>query len=113
MSDATITLSPTENVIKSDTQVDGHDPSMLISMRDIWKTYQMGTEKVHALHGVSFDIPRGELGRILLRQEHLIELGGEESRSRARHNGLRGKDVDVQNITAKRLLRLRAASLTA
>src|SRR5687768_7776438 len=60
MSDATITLSPTENVIKSDTQVDGHDPSMLISMRDIWKTYQMGTEKVHALHGVSFDIPRGE-----------------------------------------------------
>src|SRR5688572_32317208 len=60
MSDATITLSPTENVIKSDTQVDGHDPSMLISMRNIWKTYQMGTEKVHALHGVSFDIPRGE-----------------------------------------------------
>jgi putative ABC transport system ATP-binding protein len=33
---------------------------MLISMRNIWKTYQMGTESVHALHGVSFDIPRGE-----------------------------------------------------
>jgi putative ABC transport system ATP-binding protein len=66
MSDATLTLSPTENAIKPDTQVvqapqvDGHDPSMLISMRNIWKTYQMGTEKVHALHGVSFDIPRGE-----------------------------------------------------
>jgi putative ABC transport system ATP-binding protein len=29
-------------------------------MRNIWKTYQMGTESVHALHGVSFDIPRGE-----------------------------------------------------
>jgi putative ABC transport system ATP-binding protein len=61
MSDATLTLSPTENVIQAQTtQLDGHDPSMLISMRDIWKTYQMGTEKVHALHGVSFDIPRGE-----------------------------------------------------
>ena len=66
MSDATLTLSPTENAIKTETpmahaaQTDGHDPSMLISMRNIWKTYQMGTEKVHALHGVSFDIPRGE-----------------------------------------------------
>ncbi|HSK64047.1 MAG TPA: ABC transporter ATP-binding protein [Pyrinomonadaceae bacterium] len=60
MSDATLTLSPTENVIKADPRVDGHDPSMLISMRNIWKTYQMGAEKVHALHDVSFDIPRGE-----------------------------------------------------
>src|SRR5918997_6701827 len=60
MSDATLTISPVENVINSRTEVDGHDPSMLISMRNIWKTYQMGTEAVHALHGVSFDIPRGE-----------------------------------------------------
>jgi putative ABC transport system ATP-binding protein len=29
-------------------------------MRGIWKTYQMGSEEVHALHGVSFDIPKGE-----------------------------------------------------
>jgi hypothetical protein len=49
MSDATLTLSPTENVIKTEGQVDVHDPSSLISMRNIWKTYQMGTEKVHAL----------------------------------------------------------------
>jgi putative ABC transport system ATP-binding protein len=60
MSDATLTLSPTENVIKPQTQVNGHESAALISMRDIWKTYQMGTEKVHALHGVTFDIPRGE-----------------------------------------------------
>ncbi|HKR21077.1 MAG TPA: ABC transporter ATP-binding protein, partial [Pyrinomonadaceae bacterium] len=60
MSDATLTLSPPENAIKPQTQVNGHDPSMLISMRNIWKTYVMGTEAVHALHGVSFDIPRGE-----------------------------------------------------
>ena len=26
MSDATLTLSPTENVIKTDSRVDGHDP---------------------------------------------------------------------------------------
>lgn len=60
MSDATLTVSPVENVIKASSSNDAHDPSMLISMRNIWKTYQMGTEKVHALHGVSFDIPRGE-----------------------------------------------------
>jgi putative ABC transport system ATP-binding protein len=60
MSNATLTLSPPENEVKPTTPLDGHDPNMLISMRNIWKTYQMGTEAVHALHGVSFDIPRGE-----------------------------------------------------
>ena len=60
MSDATLTLTPTETVIRAEPQINGHDPSKLISMRNIWKTYQMGTESVHALHGVSFDIPRGE-----------------------------------------------------
>ena len=58
-SNATI-VSPTENLIQATTHVNGHDPRALISMRNIWKTYQMGTESVHALHGVSFDIPRGE-----------------------------------------------------
>ena len=39
-----------------------HDavPASLISMRDIWRTYEMGTEKLHALRGVSFDVQRGE-----------------------------------------------------
>jgi len=60
MSDVTLVSSPVENVIKPKTETNGHDPSKLISMRNIWKTYQMGTESVHALHGVSFDIPRGE-----------------------------------------------------
>jgi putative ABC transport system ATP-binding protein len=32
----------------------------LISMRNIWKTYQMGTEELHALRGVSFDVKKGE-----------------------------------------------------
>jgi putative ABC transport system ATP-binding protein len=32
----------------------------LIAMRDIWKTYQMGAEELHALRGVSFDVNKGE-----------------------------------------------------
>ncbi len=34
--------------------------STLIRMRNIWKTYVMGTEELHALHDVSFDVNRGE-----------------------------------------------------
>src|SRR5260370_25312461 len=33
---------------------------MVILMCKMWKTYEMGTEWVHGLHGVSFDIPKGE-----------------------------------------------------
>jgi putative ABC transport system ATP-binding protein len=40
-------------------------PATLISMRDIWKTYLMGTEEVHALHGVSFDVQKGEYVAII------------------------------------------------
>ena len=32
----------------------------LISMRNIWKTYQMGTQQLHALKGVSFEVNKGE-----------------------------------------------------
>ncbi len=32
----------------------------LIKMRGIWKTYQMGTEQLHALRNVSFDVRKGE-----------------------------------------------------
>ncbi|MDQ3321678.1 MAG: ABC transporter ATP-binding protein [Acidobacteriota bacterium] len=32
----------------------------MISMRNIWKTYQMGTEQLHALQGVSFEVRKGE-----------------------------------------------------
>jgi len=32
----------------------------LIEARDLWRTYVMGAEEVHALHGVSFDIQRNE-----------------------------------------------------
>ena len=32
----------------------------LISMKHIWKTYQMGTEELHALRDVSFEVKRNE-----------------------------------------------------
>jgi putative ABC transport system ATP-binding protein len=32
----------------------------LIRMRNIWKTYQMGAEELHALRDVSFDVKKGE-----------------------------------------------------
>jgi len=34
--------------------------SSLIKMRGIWKTYKMGTEELHALKNVSFDVNKGE-----------------------------------------------------
>ena len=37
----------------------------LISMRNIWKTYQMGVEELHALRGVSFDVQKGEYVAII------------------------------------------------
>jgi putative ABC transport system ATP-binding protein len=40
-------------------------PDSLISMRNIWKTYQMGTEQLHALRDVSFDVQKGEYVAII------------------------------------------------
>jgi putative ABC transport system ATP-binding protein len=37
----------------------------LIETRDLWKTYQMGDEKIHALRGVSIAIDRGEYVAIM------------------------------------------------
>src|SRR2546423_1199626 len=36
------------------------DGDALIRMQNIWKTYQMGTEELHALRDVSFDVKKGE-----------------------------------------------------
>ena len=37
----------------------------LIQIEDLWKTYQMGAEEIHALRGVSFQIPRGSYVAIM------------------------------------------------
>ena len=37
----------------------------LIETVDLWKTYVMGTEEIHALRGVSMQIERGEYVAIM------------------------------------------------
>src|ERR671918_2326209 len=37
----------------------------LIETEDLWKTYQMGDEEIHALRGVSIQIERGEYVAIM------------------------------------------------
>ena len=61
MSDTTFAPTVTERIFQEEAHVDPRPASAaLIAMRNIWKTYQMGTEEVHALHGVSFDVHKGE-----------------------------------------------------
>jgi putative ABC transport system ATP-binding protein len=40
-------------------------PGCIICTQDLWKTYQMGAEQVHALRGVSMTIHRGEYVAIM------------------------------------------------
>ncbi|HET9362758.1 MAG TPA: ATP-binding cassette domain-containing protein, partial [Vicinamibacterales bacterium] len=37
----------------------------LIETQDLWKTYLMGSEEIHALRGVSLQIQRGEYVAIM------------------------------------------------
>src|SRR5215510_7590499 len=61
MSNTTFAPTLTETIFQQEeTNSRRRDSLALISMRNIWKTYQMGTEEVHALHGVSFDVHKGE-----------------------------------------------------
>src|SRR5437764_8834361 len=61
MTEATVAISETSSGVleKSELPVNGK-ADLLISMRDLWKTYDMGAEKVHALHGVTFEVKRGD-----------------------------------------------------
>ena len=60
MSDVTFATLPAEPALQP-AQVNGQlRPAALITMRDIWKTYEMGNEEVHALHGVTFEVRKGE-----------------------------------------------------
>ena len=50
---ATVTaVQPTNGLPKTERS--------LISMQNIWKTYQMGVEELHALKGLSFEVNKGE-----------------------------------------------------
>lgn len=46
--------------VKTNGNGSGTLPTTLISMQNIWKTYQMGTEELHALKDVSFSVNKGE-----------------------------------------------------
>ena len=61
MTEATVATSQTSSGLigKSELPPNGK-ADLLISMRNLWKTYDMGAEKVHALHGVSFEVTRGD-----------------------------------------------------
>ena len=67
MSDATLTAPPADVQVNERAELLARDavPAALISMRDIWKTYEMGAEPLHALRGVSFDVQRGEYVAII------------------------------------------------
>ncbi|MBA3715150.1 MAG: ABC transporter ATP-binding protein [Pyrinomonadaceae bacterium] len=67
MAEATLTLNPSATDILDHGELLARDavPAALISMRNIWKTYQMGEEELHALRGVSFDVQRGEYVAII------------------------------------------------
>ncbi|MBI2149822.1 MAG: ABC transporter ATP-binding protein [Acidobacteria bacterium] len=41
------------------------DRDVLIQTEDLWKTYEMGSNEVHALRGVTFSIPRNEYAAIM------------------------------------------------
>ena len=62
MAEATATTSPISSEVSFRAGVPAADgqASLLIAMRNLWKTYDMGAEKVHALHGVTFEVTRGE-----------------------------------------------------
>ena len=66
MSNATVADTPLEQRLEPGELL-AHDgvPAALIAMRNIWKTYQMGSEELHALRGVSFDVQRGEYVAII------------------------------------------------
>src|SRR3982075_3768955 len=62
MAEATVATSQTSSGVIAKPGLPSQDGKVdvLISMRNLWKTYDMGAEKVHALHGVSFEVKRGE-----------------------------------------------------
>ncbi|MGH9702114.1 MAG: ABC transporter ATP-binding protein [Candidatus Acidiferrales bacterium] len=51
----------TPDSFRQDLVADG----MVICTRNLWKTYHMGSEEVHALRGVDIDIPKGEYVAIM------------------------------------------------
>ena len=61
MTEATVATPQTSSGLIGKSELPSNGKAdLLISMRNLWKTYDMGAEKVHALHGVSFEVTRGD-----------------------------------------------------
>ena len=76
-------------------------PSAVIHAEDLWRTYVMGSEEIHALRGVSFDIQAGEYVAIMgpsgSGKSTLMNLiGCLDTPSRGRYV-LRGREVSSMN----------------
>ena len=56
---------PVEEIASQSFRQDLIDSGVVICTEDLWKTYEMGTEQVHALRGVSIEIHKGEYAAIM------------------------------------------------
>lgn len=56
---------PVDEIASQSFRQDLIDSGMVICTEDLWKTYEMGTEMVHALRGVSIEIRKGEYTAIM------------------------------------------------
>ena len=77
----------------------------LIETVDLWKTYVMGSEEIHALRGVSLQIERGESrhhGSLGVRQSTLMNLIGCLDTPSKSSCLLNGKQVSQMNDTSWR-----------
>src|SRR5678815_3754562 len=73
----------------------------LIETRDLWKTYMMGSEEIHALRGLSINIERGEYVAIMgpsgSGKSTLMNLGGCLDTPTKGSYLLNGKEVAAMN----------------
>ena len=54
-----------EEIVAQNFRQDLIDAGVVIQTEDLWKTYEMGTEQLHALRGVSMKIHKGEYVAIM------------------------------------------------
>jgi len=56
---------PTQEATAAAFRQDLIDSGIVIKTEDLWKTYEMGAEQLHALRGVSIDVKKGEYVAIM------------------------------------------------
>jgi putative ABC transport system ATP-binding protein len=56
---------PATDAVLSNYRKDLVDAGIVIQTEDLWKTYEMGVEQLHALRGVSLEVRKGEYVAIM------------------------------------------------